>query len=166
LVNFGSMYAMEHLDQDPQVVETAKPYLLVLMFSIIPLMAFNTFKQFAEGLGFTRQAMNITIWGNVLNVVLAIIFVKGMFGIKPMGIVGVGYANLRGRLLMMLAMSFYVLSSKPFSVYTKTILIFHAELSRIKSIFKVGAPVALRFVIEVGSFAAGALVAGKIGAVE
>src|SRR5690606_15517730 len=142
------------------------PYLLVLMFSIIPLMAFNTFKQFAEGLGFTRQAMNITIWGNVLNVVLAIIFVKGMFGIKPMGIVGVGYATLIDRVLMMLAMSFYVLRSKRFHLYTKTFSFFHAEFARIKSIFKIGAPMALHYVFEVGSFAAASLIAGQLCAGE
>lgn len=166
VVYFGSVYAVEHLDQDPQVVETAKPYLLVLMFSIIPLMAFNTFKQFAEGLGFTRQAMNITIWGNVINIILAIVFVKGMFGIKPMGIVGVGYATLIDRILMMLAMSFYVLRSKRFSVYTKSFTFFHTDLSRIKSIFKIGAPIAMQYVFEVGSFAAASIIAGKIGAVE
>src|SRR5690606_14382425 len=68
LVYFGSMVAIDHLDQDPEVVEVAKPYLLIMSLSIIPLMVFNTFKQFLEGLGFTRQAMNITIWGNLLNV--------------------------------------------------------------------------------------------------
>lgn len=166
LIHVGSLYAIEHLDQDPLVVRTAKPYLSVLMFSIIPLMAFNTFKQFAEGLGFTRQAMNITIWGNILNVILAVVFVKGMFGIKPMGIAGVGYATLIDRVLMMLTMSLYVLRSERFRLYTKTFAFFRAELSHLKSIFKIGAPMALQYVFEVGSFAAASLIAGKIGAVE
>src|SRR5690606_28349763 len=89
LIYYGSMYAMTHTDQDPLVIGEAKPYLLLLALSIVPLMVFNTFKQFAEGLGFTRQAMQITIWGNVLNVIIAIILVKGMFGFTPMGIRGV-----------------------------------------------------------------------------
>src|SRR5690606_33898413 len=93
-VYYGSMAMITHLDQDPEVVEEAKPFLLILSLSIIPIMVFSAFKQFAEGLGFTKQAMRITIWGNVLNIVLAIVFVKGMFGITPMGISGVGYATL------------------------------------------------------------------------
>src|SRR5690554_2832473 len=76
LVYFGSMAAIDHLDQHPAVVREAKPYLFILSLSIVPLMVFNAFKQFAEGLGFTKQAMRITIWGNVLNVVLASIFVR------------------------------------------------------------------------------------------
>lgn len=166
LVNFGSMYAIQHMDQDPRVVETAKPYLLILMLSILPLMVFNTFKQFAEGLGFTKQAMNITIWGNVLNIILAIVFVKGLFGLKPMGIVGVGYATLIDRILMMLAMSAYVLRSKLFKTYTIHFRIKHFNLSKVKSIFKIGAPVALQYVFEVGAFAAASVIAGQIGAVE
>ncbi|MFD1769127.1 MATE family efflux transporter [Sphingobacterium suaedae] len=166
VVNFGSMYAIQHMDQDPRVVEAAEPYLLILMLSIIPLMVFNTFKQFAEGLGFTKQAMNITIWGNVLNIILAIVFVKGLFGIKPMGIAGVGYATLIDRILMMLAMSIYVLRSKTFKAYTKKFRFVHFEWAQTKAIFKIGAPVALQYVFEVGAFAAASVIAGKIGAVQ
>ena len=166
LINFGSMYAIEHLDQDPEVVATAKPYLFILMLSIIPLMVFNTFKQFAEGLGFTKQAMNITIWGNVLNIILAIAFVRGWFGIEPMGIKGVGYATLIDRFLMMLAMAFYVLRAERFKIYIKSFRLFHIDINKIKSIFKIGMPVALQYVFEMGSFAVAAIFAGKIGAVE
>ncbi|KGE13661.1 MATE family efflux transporter [Sphingobacterium deserti] len=166
VVNFGSMYAMQHMDQDPRVVDTAKPYLFILMLSILPLMVFNTFKQFAEGLGFTKQAMNITIWGNVLNIILAIVFVKGLFGIKPLGIVGVGYATLIDRILMMVAMSAYVLKSKLFKTYISHFRALHLQINKIKDIFKIGAPVALQYVFEVGAFAAASIIAGKIGAIE
>lgn len=166
IVNFGSMYAVQHMDQDPRVVEAAKPYLLILMLSVVPLMVFNTFKQFAEGLGFTKQAMNITIWGNVLNVVLAIIFVKGFFGIKPMGIVGVGYATLIDRVAMMIAMAAYVLRAPRFKPYLSHFKLFYIDFSQVKKILTIGAPVAMQYVFEVGAFAAAALIAGKIGAVE
>ena len=165
-VYYGSMYAMQHADQDPEVVKTAKPYLLILSLSILPLMVFNTFKQFAEGLGFTKQAMNITIWGNVLNVVLAIILVKGMFGIEPMGVRGVGIATLIDRILMMAVMAWYVLSSKNFKRYIQHFSIRFIDFSRINQVLKIGAPVAMQFVFEIGAFAGAALIAGKIGATE
>lgn len=165
-VYFGSMWAMQHADQDPQVVETAKPYLLILSISIVPLMTFNTFKQFAEGLGYTKQAMNITIWGNVLNVILAIILVKGMFGIKPMGVSGVGIATLVDRILMMIVMAWYVLKSKNFKRYIDHFSVKFIDVVRMKKILKIGAPVAMQYVFEIGAFAAAALIAGKIGAIE
>ncbi|MCA5006177.1 MATE family efflux transporter [Sphingobacterium bovistauri] len=165
-VYYGSMYGMQHADQDPAVVDEAKPYLIVLSMSIFPLMIFNAFKQFAEGLGFTKQAMRITIWGNVLNVVLAIIFVKGMFGIKPMGISGVGLATLIDRILMMVVMMAYVLKSKNFKDYTIHFSFLSVQTKRIKSILKLGTPVAFQYVFEVSAFAGASLIAGKIGALE
>lgn len=165
-VYYGSTYGMTHADQDPAVVEVAKPYLLLLAISILPLMVFSTFKQFAEGLGFTKQAMQITIWGNVFNIILAIILVKGMFGFEPMGIRGVGLATLIDRVLMMLVMMLFVLKSKHFKDYLKHFNIVGIHFDRIKSILKIGTPVALQYVFEVSAFAGASLLSGKIGALE
>ena len=166
VVYFGSIIGMQHADQDPNVVSEAKPYLFLLSLSILPLMLFNTFKQFAEGLGFTKQAMQVTIWGNVLNVVVAIILVKGLFGFKPMGIAGVGLATLIDRILMMLVMMIFVLRSKHFKQHLAGFQFFATQWHRIKSILKIGAPVAMQYVFEVGAFAGASLIAGTIGALE
>jgi MATE family multidrug resistance protein len=165
-VYYGSMFAIQHTDQDPLVVKTAKPYLLILSLSILPLMIFQTFKQFAEGLGFTKQAMSITIWGNVLNVIIAVILVKGMFGIEPMGVRGVGIATLIDRVLMMLVMMWYVLRSKNFSVYLKHFSVKFVDFSKMAKVVKIGLPVAMQYVFEIGVFAVAALMAGHIGAME
>lgn len=166
LVFFGSTYVMQHMDQDPQVVETARPYLFILSLSILPLMIFSTFKQFAEGLGFTRQAMNITIWGNVLNVVIAVVLVKGLFGFPQMGISGVGIATLIDRVVMMVVMMWYVLSSRNFKKHLSGFSIRFVDFGRIWRVFSLGAPVAMQYVFEIGAFAGAALIAGKIGAIE
>lgn len=166
LVYFGSMAAVDHLDQDPDVVREAKPYLFILSLSMMPLMVFNAFKQFAEGLGFTKQAMRITIWGNVLNVLLAIVFVKGMFGLKPMGISGVGYATLIDRFLMAIVMGTYVFRSIDFKRYLQQFRLLYLDGARCLAILKIGAPVAMQYVFEVGAFAAAAVMAGTIGASE
>lgn len=166
VVYFGSMYAMQHSHQDPQVVETAKPYLLILSLSIVPLMIFQTFKQFAEGLGFTKQAMNISIWGNVLNVVVAVILVKGFFGIEPMGVRGVGIAALIDRVLMMLIMVWYVLRSDRFKIYLQYFSIKFLDFSKIQAVVKIGIPVAMQYAFEIGAFAVGAVIAGQLGSNE
>jgi len=161
---FGSMAAIDYLDQDPAVVREAKPYLLILSLSMLPLMVFSAFKQFAEGLGFTRQAMRITIWGNVLNVLLAIIFVKGMFGIPAMGVRGVGYATLIDRCLMAAVMGVYVFRSPLFRPYLERFTPFRVAKERCLSILKIGAPVAMQYVFEIGAFAGAAVIAGTLGA--
>ncbi len=164
IVYFGSMAAIDHLDQDPEVVREAKPYLFILSLSMFPLMIFSAFKQFAEGLGFTKQAMNITIWGNVLNVLLAILFVKGMFGLPAMGVRGVGYSTLIDRCLMALIMGWYVFRSVNFKRYLPRFKPFRVDRQRCKAILGIGAPVAMQYVFEIGAFAGAAVIAGTLGA--
>lgn len=164
LIYFGSLSAIDHLDQDPAVVKEAKPYLFLLGLSIVPMMIFSTFKQFAEGLGFTKQAMQITIWGNVLNIILAIIFVKGMFGIEPMGVRGVGYSTLIDRCLMALVMGYYVLKSEKFRSYLPTFKWINFDWIEIKKILKIGVPIALQAVFEMCAFAGASIMAGTFGA--
>jgi multidrug resistance protein, MATE family len=165
LISFGAMQVIGHLDQSPEVVRQARPYLFLMGISLIPLLIFNTFKQFAEGLGFTKQAMLISVWGNVLNVCLGIIFVKGMFGISPMGIKGVGYSTLIDRFTMAIVMSLYVFRSKHFRSYLKNFAIKNIDKIRSLKILKIGAPVALQYTFEISAFSGAAILIGTISPV-
>lgn len=159
-------FVIDHLKQSPDVVMHAKPYLMFMGISIFPLMIFQVFKQFTEGLGFTKQAMLISIWGNLVNVILGIIFVKGMFGITPMGVSGVGLSTLIDRVLMAIAMGAYVFNSKNFKAYLTEFKLFSFDFGRIKKITKLGAPVALQYSFEISAFSGAGLLIGSIGKVE
>jgi MATE family multidrug resistance protein len=166
LVALGSIYFLDHLHQSPQVIKQAKPFLMILALSVIPMLIFNTFKQFAEGLGFTKQAMMISIWGNILNICLGVTFVKGLFGIHPMGIMGAGYSTLIDRCVMALVMGIYVFRSKHFKVYLKGFALKNIDRLRSLRILKIGAPVALQYVFEISAFSAAAVIIGTIGLVQ
>jgi MATE family multidrug resistance protein len=166
LVALGSSYLLDQLHQSPQVIKQAKPFLMLLGLSVIPMLIFNTFKQFAEGLGFTKQAMMISIWGNILNICLGITFVKGLFGIHPMGIMGAGYSTLIDRCVMALVMGIYVFRSKHFKVYLKGFALRNIDRLRGLKILKIGAPVALQYVFEISAFSAAAVIIGTIGLIQ
>ncbi len=165
-IYFGTTLLISHLDQSPAVVTEAKPYLLLLSLSLIPLLLFNTFKQFAEGLGFTMQAMVISVAGNVLNIFLGIVFVKGLFGVHPMGIKGVGYSTLIDRCLMATVMGIYVFRSANFKAYLKSFALKKIDRMRSISILKIGAPVAMQYTFEISAFGGAALLVGTIGYVS
>ncbi|RZK48253.1 MAG: MATE family efflux transporter [Pedobacter sp.] len=163
-INFGTLAFIDQLGQDTEVVAHAKPYLFYLSISIIPLMVFQTFKQFAEGLGFTYQAMRISIIGNVINIILGIIFVKGMFGINPMGVKGVGLSTLIDRIIMAIIMVFYVIKSSHFSLYLEAFKLQYIKVQRIKELIRIGAPVALQYIFEISAFSGAVLIIGMISA--
>lgn len=162
---FGVELLLDHLDQSPDVVAQARPFLTLLGISLVPMLIFNTFKQFTEGLGFTKQAMFISIWGNVLNICLGIIFVKGMFGIQPMGIRGVGYSTLIDRSTMAIVMGFYVVRSANFQKYLKDLTIRSINRLRSMELLKIGLPVGLQYTFEVVAFGGAAILIGTISPV-
>ena len=162
----GSIYALNHLHQSPEVVEQAKPFLTLLGLSLIPMLIFNTFKQFAEGLGFTKQAMVISVIGNILNICVGIILVKGLFGIKPMGVRGVGYSTLIDRCLMAIVMSAYVFRSENFKVYLKTFAVKNINYLRSIQILRIGTPIALQYTFELSAFSGAAIMIGSISLVQ
>ncbi|MFP5081639.1 MATE family efflux transporter [Pedobacter sp. JCM 36344] len=166
LVHFGSLLVIDHIGQSQEVVAYAKPYLAYLGLSIIPLMIFQTFKQFTEGLGFTKQAMYISVWGNVINVIFGVIFVKGMFGIAPMGVKGVGLSTLIDRTLMAIVMVTYVMRSVHFKRYIQNFKFTFIDKIRSNRILQIGAPVALQYAFEISAFSGAAILIGTIGAVE
>ena len=163
---FGSIYVLNHLHQSPLVVEQAKPFLTLMGLSLVPMLIFTTFKQFTEGLGFTKQAMVISVIGNILNIFVGIILVKGLFGIKPMGVRGVGYSTLIDRCLMAIVMGAYVFKSANFKPYLKTFAIKNINYLRSMQIMRIGTPIALQYTFELSAFSGAAIIIGSISLVQ
>lgn len=156
---------IDKLGQSKAVVEEARIFIFYLSLSIFPLMVFLGFKQFAEGLGYTRQAMNISIIGNLFNIGLGITLVFGIFGNPKMGIQGIGISTFSDRLLMAIAMGLFVLVSNHFKNYRKNFSSIAFSWSIIKKILSIGIPVALQYVFEVSAFAGAAIMIGWQGPV-
>jgi MATE family multidrug resistance protein len=127
------------------------------------MMVFQTFKQFAEGLSQTKQAMFITIFSNLVNVFLNWLLIWGMWGFPELGMNGAAWATLISRVLMMVLMAGYVLSTKRFAQYH--LRFFKVRFSRpmLARILKIGVPTGFQFIFEVSAFSAAAIMMGWIG---
>ena len=90
------------MGQPVDVVKLAKPYLFWVGISLIPLVGFQGFRQFAEGLFQTRLAMYATIVGNVINVILNYLLIFGLLGFPEMGVEGAAIGTLISRLIICL----------------------------------------------------------------
>lgn len=154
-----ALLLLDHLHQNPEVANRAKPFLMLAGLSIIPMLIFNTFKQFAEGLGFTGQAMKISVWGNLFNICLGIILVKGF----SMGIIGVGISTLADRCIMSVVMGAYVFRSDNFKKYLRTFALRNIDRLRSLQLLKIGAPVAMQYAFEVSAFSIANFFIGSIG---
>ena len=150
--------------QQPEVVIEALPFLRIIGLSMIPLMIFLTFKQFAEGLNFTRQAMIITLIADGINVFLTYGLINGEFGLPRLELEGAGIANLISRILMAILMISYVLRSKNFKPYLHQAKIKFIKWKDSLAIINYGIPPAFQYLFEIGAFALAALMMGMISA--
>ncbi len=165
---FGAvMVAADYLHlfgQEQVVVEQATPYMLVIGFSMIPLLIFQSFRQFSEGLSMTKAPMVVSVSMNVLNIILNYILIYGKFGAPEMGLVGAGIATLISRIVMAIVMVIYVLKNKRFKPYLDGLGLQNLNFSLVKDLLRIGIPAGLQFVFEVGAFSMAALMMGWIGA--
>jgi len=160
---FGIYFLLPLLGQPADVLELAKPYYLLLCLSYFPFMLFFSIKQFFEGVGNTKMAMQITLLANGINVIVNYLFIFGKFGFPELGLVGAGIGTLVSRIFMLLLFPVYVIKipkiKKYFSDARKQVL----NYSKIFSILKIGIPIGFQIVVEVIAFAIGAVMMGWLG---
>ncbi len=154
------------LNQPEEVVKLAIPFINVLFFSMVPLMVFQAFKQFAEGLSFTRQSMYITVFANLLNILLNYLLIWGKFGFPEMGMLGAAWATFISRVVMALMMAGWVMYSKRFELFRHYLRLRHLSALHMYRIFKLGLPISGQMLFEMGAFSFSAVMIGWLGTKE
>ncbi|GAB3296665.1 MATE family efflux transporter [Hymenobacter tenuis] len=158
---------LPYLNQPTDVVELAAPWVQVMFLSFFPLMIFQGFKQFAEGLGLTRQAMLLSVQANVLNAVLCYGMVFGKLGFPEMGMMGAAWATLISRVLLAALMAAYVLKAKRLQAYrTAARLNLQPDADGVRRLIGLGSPIGVQMMFEMGAFSFSAIMIGWLGATE
>ncbi len=152
------------LGQEPEVEELAQPYLLIITSSIFPLILFLTYKQFAEGLSFTRMAMIVSIGANLLNIFFNYLLIYGNWGLPALGLNGAGYATVLARILMAVFMYLYIFKGRQFKKYLRHYGNIVWTRSFFTDILRVGIPSGSQYIFEVSAFAVAAVIVGQISA--
>lgn len=154
-----------HLDQPAEVVALAAPWVRVLFLSLLPLMIFQGFKQFAEGLGLTRQAMVLSIMANVANALLCYTLIFGHFGAPRLGLMGAAWATLISRILMAVLMAAYVLRAARLRPYREAASHWlQPEKAVLRRLVGLGSPIGVQMMFEMGAFSFSAIMIGWLGA--
>lgn len=166
-VLFGMMLAMKPLmhlmNQPAEVVELALPYLDIVAFSLVPLVVFQAFKQFSEGLSETKYPMYATIVANVINITINYLLIFGSFGFPKLGIVGAAIGTLVSRFSMVAMIWLHLRSRKKFHDYVTHFNFKIIDMKIFKHILSLGFPSALQFFFEVAIFTTAIWLSGVLG---
>jgi MATE family multidrug resistance protein len=150
------MYSM---GQPAEVVVLAMPYLTLVAVSLIPMIVFQAFKQFSDGMSMTRYPMYATIVANLVNIVLNYIFIFGKFGAPELGVVGAAIGTLVSRIIMVFLLWYLLSKQKRSRFYVMRIKLFNLS----KKIFNLGFPSALQMLFEMGIFTSAVWLSGILG---
>lgn len=154
------MYMMK---QPPEVVDLAMPYLTLVAASLVPMIIFQGFKQFSDGMSMTRFPMYATILANLVNILLNYMFIFGKLGAPEMGVVGAAIGTLASRIVMVFYL-WYLLSQQDKSRFFVTgIKIFTLSKNMLKKLLNLGFPSAMQMFFEVGIFTSAVWLSGILG---
>jgi MATE family multidrug resistance protein len=163
LMIFFAKPIIRFMGQPEEVVNLAKPYLDIVAFSLIPLIMFQAYKQFADGKSETKYSMWATIIGNIVNVIINYFLIFGIWIFPEMGIVGAAIGTITSRIVM-LAFMHYVMVKKPkFHPYFEKFSWEEISKSMIKKIINLGTPSAMQMFFEVALFTGAIWLCGMIG---
>ena len=157
---------MRYMDQPPEVVELAIPYLEITAFSMIPLMVFQAFKQFTDGLSETKYGMYATVLANIINVTLNFLLIYGFWIFPRLELRGAAIGTLISRIAMMVFIILILKSKDKFIAYFRRIAMTEIRKSEFYKIMSLGFPTAMQMLFEVGLFTAAIWLAGTLGTVD
>jgi len=151
------------MNQPIEVVTLALPYLDLVAISLIPLIIFQAFKQFSDGMSKTVFPMYATIIANIINVVLNYVLIFGKFGFPEMGIVGAALGTLISRGMMLVILIALLKRNQKTARFLDGIGFRNIDKLMSKKLFNLGFPSALQMFFEVALFTAAIWLSGALG---
>ena len=162
IVFFGKNL-LYHIDQPAEVVVLSIPYLEIITFSIIPVLVFQTFRQFSEGLSNTWIPMVIVLACNVLNIGLNYLLIYGHAGFPAMGLNGAGWATFISRIVMGASLAGVIYYAPRFRQYRPGFQIRNYSTALFSKMLHIGLPAGLQFIFEVAAFDFSLVMMGWMG---
>lgn len=175
VVNFGSGLIMTlliliaseligYLNQPALVEKYASTYTKILALSIIPIMIYQSYKQFIEGLSITTPPMIVTLAANIINWAVNWLLIYGNLGFPRLELDGAGWATFSSRVFMAVSLIGYTKYSSKYKLYDMTLRVKEFKREILRKILALGLPSGFQYFFEVGAFSFAVVMVGWLGA--
>ena len=165
-VAMGIMYLnVDRMGQPEELLPLIRPYFLLQLTSLVFVMMFNSFKQFADGITDTKTSMWIMLSANLLNIIGNSLLIYGVWGLPALGLTGAGISTLASRIFMFVA--FAILFFRKQS-YRRYLVGYHRttyNTGDLKVLNRMGMMVGLQMGMETALFSISGIMIGWLGTV-
>jgi len=160
---FFAKQLLVFMGQPEYVVALAKPYLDIIGLSLIPLIIFQGYKQFADGMSETKYAMWATILANVIHVILNYLFIYGIWIFPELGMIGAAIGTIFSRVIMLLYMHYRMKKNARFHPFFDGFSLKEIKREINIKIIRLGAPSSMQMFFEVALFTCAVWLSGILG---
>ncbi len=163
ILTIMSKQVMYLMNQPEEVVALAAPYINWVAFSLIPVIIYQGYKQFADGLSKTKYSMYAILLANVVHVFFNYVLIYGVWVFPKLGIMGAALGTVISRIMMVVFMDLLLRHNESFSRYFKDFSFKEIQKSVLKKIIGLGFPSAMQMLFEVTLFTAAIWLSGSLG---
>jgi MATE family multidrug resistance protein len=152
--------------QDPELIAAAEPYVHAAMWGFVPGLWFVVLRNFIASLERPRAGMVVTFFAVGFNALADYGLIFGAFGLPALGLRGAGIATALTNACMFVGLLGYILIDRQFRRFQIFGRLWRPDWARFREIFRIGLPIGVTLVMEVGLFATAGFLIGLIGAAE
>ena len=163
LLTIFSKQLMYFMHQPAEVVALAAPYINWVAFSLIPVIMYQGYKQFADGLSQTKYSMYAILLANVVHVFFNYVLIYGIWFFPKLGVMGAALGTVISRIMMVVFMDLLLRHNQTFSRYFKNFSFKEIQKSILNKIIGLGFPSAMQMLFEVTLFTAAIWLSGSLG---
>ena len=154
------MYLMH---QPKEVADLAAPYIDWVAFSLIPVIIYQGYKQFADGLAFTKYSMYAIFMANVVHIFFNYVLIYGVWIFPKLGILGAALGTVISRIMMVVFLHYIMRNNERLNKYFTNFSFKEIRKSILKKIINLGLPSAMQMLFEVTLFTAAIWLSGSLG---
>lgn len=154
------------LGQDPEATIRAEQFIQIAAWQLFPGLAIIALRSLLSAFDAARIILVITVSGVVFNALVNYLLIFGNFGLPRLELRGSAIATVLTNVLMFGLMLTYVLRQRRFRRFHILLRFHQPDWSRFREIFRIGTPIGLTVLAEVGLFTAAAFLMGWLGTDE
>lgn len=154
------------IGQKPELARMAQEYIRVVQWSVFPVLIISVLRSYLSALERMQVVLWITIGGVGVNALLNYAFIFGNYGAPRMELAGAAVASLGTNIMMSAALVLFCLKMPDLRKHEIFVRLWRPDWPAFRDVFRLGLPISLTILAEVGLFAVAAVMMGWIGTIE
>lgn len=152
------------LGQEEAVAALAHDYLAIAGWGLFPALAVMVLRAYLSALEMARIVLWVTLGSAGLNAVLNYALIFGHFGMPELGVQGAALASVGTHLAAAVGLAIYAVRRRP--EHALFVRLWRPDRDALPQVIRLGWPIGLTNLAEVGLFTASSIMIGWIGATQ